>query len=30
MSRRIKAGSGTVRAADLVERVARTGEAVTA
>jgi MGT family glycosyltransferase len=29
MSRRIKAGSGTVRAADLIERVARTGEAVT-
>jgi MGT family glycosyltransferase len=30
MSRRIQAGSGTVRAADLIERVARTGEAVTA
>ncbi len=30
MSTRIKAGSGTVRAADLIERLARTGEAVTA
>ena len=30
MSARIKASSGTVRAADLVERVARTGEPVTA
>jgi MGT family glycosyltransferase len=29
MSSRIKAGSGTVRAADLIERVARTGEAIT-
>ena len=29
MSKRIKAGSGTVRAADLIERLARTGEAVT-
>ncbi len=28
MSERIKAGSGTVRAADLIERVARTGEPV--
>jgi MGT family glycosyltransferase len=30
MSARIKASSGTVRAADLVERLARTGEPVTA
>jgi UDP:flavonoid glycosyltransferase YjiC (YdhE family) len=30
MSSRIKAGSGTVRAADLIERVARTGEPVPA
>jgi UDP:flavonoid glycosyltransferase YjiC (YdhE family) len=30
MSARIKSTSGTVRAADLVERVAETGEAVTA
>ena len=29
MSKRIKASSGTVRAADLIERLARTGEAVT-
>ena len=28
MSARIKAASGTVRAADLIERVARTGEPV--
>jgi UDP:flavonoid glycosyltransferase YjiC (YdhE family) len=30
MSARIKATSGTVRAADLIEQVARAGEAVTA